>query len=1049
MDTVAALPSGPIRVTPRQQLRGALSLAWFMYGCAIVAPLLLLWVRMAVGFTAGYPPAYVVFLLAVILCARWGGVGPGLVSTFLCASLIDWFLLPGLHSWSISGEGDIVRWAVFVMAGVLVSVLFERPYRIAREASASRRLRDVTLASICDAVITTDTTGTITFLNSEAERLTGWAKQEAIGRPASEIFNSIDVETRELAEDPVKLVARTGVAKRPDDHTILLSRNGMRIPIRTGAAPIKHPDGRLEGIVLVFRDDSESRMAAVELQRRVELQCLVANIVDKTPAVIYSYRLGPDGAMTFPYASPSIDEILGAPSKELLTDGRLALARVHPDDLPHVLATIEESARTMSAWQCEFRVDSKAHGEVWLDGRSVPERQADGGILWYGCLIDVTGRKRAEATIQEEELKLRSYIENAPTAIVVADDHGTIVESNLAATNMFGYPPEELHELNILDLHPPEQREQVLAGISSLHAVGRVDGEYPAIRKDGQEIWVLLRAVMLSRGYSLGFLQETTQGKRSERQLDEIQQRLQFAMDAGRLGVWSHDFRTGEVTLDERCKEMFGLVSTEDICFQKLVNLITPDTHDGFMKSMERHMLGEASDMAVEFRIKLPDGWSRWILCRGRASYSADGEPLCMGGIFMDVSEQKQAEAKIQQLQDQFRHAQKMEAVGRLAGGVAHDFNNLLMVIQGYTEMLQDSMPEGDKGKQYAQQVLTASARAAGLTRQLLTFSRKQVLRPVALNLNEVVEQTSKMMTRLLGEDIEVRLDIAPSLWTVNADPDQMSQILMNLAVNARDAMPEGGSLVVATKNVSVKQEGSAEHCWVSVGDYVALTVTDAGMGMSKEVQDHLFEPFFTTKEDGKGTGLGLATVLGVVQQSEGYVWANSELGRGTCITIYLPAIRDALSQTHHQDTNEQSPKGLETLLVVEDETSLHGTLVEFLAGRGYSVLAAKSPHEALLISSQYKAPIDVLITDVVMPGIRGTELSVQILRHHPGIKTIFMSGYIDDAMVRHEITMESATYLQKPFSLHSLAQKIREVIEQPGPDRRPGVSDVEVPGAA
>ena len=1042
MDTREAVLAQPASRTLLQRLWGEVRADGLSYLLALAVTCFVFWLHLALGLatvlymralqvhTQGDLRGFVLLLAAVIVSAYVGGVGPGLFSTFLAAGLMDRLFLPPLNSWYIASPGDRWRLAAFVAAGIVLSALIEVQHRTRRLSQASHRLRDVTLASIGDAVITTDGTGNTTFLNSEAEKLTGWTNQQAVGRPLSDVLNVLNQETRAPAEDPVRKVLSLGAATRLTNHALLVSRSGREIPISERASPLRHPDGRIEGVVLVFRDVSESRKAEVELQKRLELQEQIARIVNTAPAVIYSFRQRPDGTTCFPFASPAIEEILGVSAEDLTQDGNAAFAHVHPDDLAQVSASTEESARKLKVWQCEFRVLSAVRGEIWMEGRSVPQREADGGTLWYGFFNDITERKQSETAIQRSEQKFRSYVENAPLAVFVADPEGRIVEYNLAAVELFGYRPAEFTNLRVLDLHPPRDQELVLRALAGLRHGGRVEGEYRCVRQNGQELWVLLRAVLLDGGYSLGFCQDITKRKGAELELRESQQRLQLAMDAGRLGVWSHDFTTDELVWDERCREIFGVAPADPISFQRFVDSIDPAGRNEVMQSLEPETLRKAGKLAVEYRIKLPDGSDRWVMARGRSTLGPSGDLLRVDGLVLDISEQRQAEAKVRQLEEQFRQAQKMEAVGRLAGGVAHDFNNLLMVIQGYTEMLHDEMPDTGHGKKYSQEVLKATFRAAGLTRQLLAFSRKQVLCPVVLNLNRVVQETSKMMARLLGEDIVFTLDLAPSLWAVEADEDQMGQVLMNLAVNARDAMPQGGTLTITTKNVCVEHHGTDGRSWVAAGDYVGLTVCDTGIGMDHEVQEHLFEPFFTTKEAGKGTGLGLATVYGIVRQSNGYVWADSQPGHGACFTIYLPATRKAVLERLSGAT-QQNPRGTETLLLVEDETSLHETLLEFLGGLGYTVLAAKSPQEALAVSGQYRHAIDLLITDVVMPGMYGTDLSQELQRLRPGIRTIFMSGYIDDAMVRSTMMKSGSAFLQKPFTLHILAQKVREVIGQ------------------
>ena len=397
-------------------------------------------------------------------------------------------------------------------------------------------------------------------------------------------------------------------------------------------------------------------------------------------------------------------------------------------------------------------------------------------------------------------------------------------------------------------------------------------------------------------------------------------------------------------------------------------------------------------------------------------------------GTFIDITERKQEEDKRRGLEQQLRQSQKMEAVGRLAGGIAHDFNNLLMVIQSYTEMLQNRLSVDNALRKHTQEIMKAADRAASLTRQMLAYSRKQILSPVVLDLNAVINETAKMLRRLIGEDIDFQVRSAESLLTVEADSDQIAQVLMNLCVNARDAMPQGGALTIATGNVTVEEGRIGEQEHVPPGDYVWLSVTDAGTGISKELQGRIFDPFFTTKEVGKGTGLGLATVYGIVKQSGGYVWVDSELGQGACFTVFLPRVRQAIIPDMSAKA-EARPRETGTILVAEDEEALREAMCAYLRSLGYTVLGAGSGKQALSAASLHEGHIDLLITDLVMPGMTGRELSQTLGSLRPETKTICMSGYSDDAVLRHGIHEQGAIFLQKPFSLGTLAHKVRDTL--------------------
>jgi signal transduction histidine kinase/ActR/RegA family two-component response regulator len=379
-------------------------------------------------------------------------------------------------------------------------------------------------------------------------------------------------------------------------------------------------------------------------------------------------------------------------------------------------------------------------------------------------------------------------------------------------------------------------------------------------------------------------------------------------------------------------------------------------------------------------------------------------------------------------LAEQFRQAQKMEAVGRLAGGIAHDFNNLLMVIQSYTEMMQDDLPPENVMRKNTGQVLKAAQRAANLTRQMLAFSRKQILSPVVLDLNAVIGDTAQMLKRLIGEDIEFRVVSAGSLWAIAADPDQIVQVVMNLCVNARDAMAQGGTLTISTENASSMEMHMGGHFYVTPGEYVKLSVADTGVGISQEMQEHIFEPFFTTKEVGKGTGLGLATVYGIVKQSGGYIWVESEPGHGTRFTIYLPRVQQAAAP-EIASPSETRPRGNETILVAEDEQALRDAMCDYLRTLGYTVLAASDGPHALTLAAGHEGPIDLLISDVVMPRMSGRELSEALTHLRPTLRTIFMSGYTDDAVLRHGVKKIGAAFIQKPFRLGTLAHEVRTML--------------------
>jgi len=383
-------------------------------------------------------------------------------------------------------------------------------------------------------------------------------------------------------------------------------------------------------------------------------------------------------------------------------------------------------------------------------------------------------------------------------------------------------------------------------------------------------------------------------------------------------------------------------------------------------------------------------------------------------------------------LEEQFRQAQKMDAIGRFAGGIAHDFNNLLTVINGYTELMITQLPVEHLLRAHAEEVLAAGERAASLTRQLLAFSRKQVVAPMVLSLNTVVKNTEKLLRRLLGETVEYRSLPASGLGNVLADAGQMEQVLMNLVVNARDAMPHGGKLTVETQDVVLDEAYTADHSEVVPGPYVMLAVTDTGTGMTREVQSHLFEPFFTTKEPGKGTGLGLSTVFGIVRQSGGHLWVYSELGRGTTFKVYLPKVAEPATSFAGGAKGLAPLRGTETVLVAEDSESVRKLMVAALRQQGYQVIEAVDGAEALRKSGEHPGEVQLLVTDMVLPGMTGPEIAAAVSAQRPGIKVLYASGYTEHGVIENGGLEVGKPFLQKPFTPEALSRKVRELLDRP-----------------
>jgi PAS domain S-box-containing protein len=478
------------------------------------------------------------------------------------------------------------------------------------------------------------------------------------------------------------------------------------------------------------------------------------------------------------------------------------------------------------------------------------------------------------------------------------------------------------------------------------------------------------------------------------------------------------------VQVSEASKDVWGF-EPDELIGRRYLELVHPDDWDKTTIAATTIMSGIATS-DFDNRYVRKDGTTVDIMWSANWS-EIDKSMFC---VARDVSQIKQAERALEQSAEQLRQAQKLESVGRLAGGIAHDFNNMLTAIQGYSELTLRRLEDDDPLRRNIEEILKAGDRSAALTRQLLAFSRQQILQPVVLDLNVVITDTVKMLQRLIGEDVQLVAVLNPKAGRVKADAGQVSQIIMNLAVNARDAMPTGGKLTIETANTTFDEEYAWQHVGVISGEYVMLAISDTGTGMSAETQQHIFEPFFTTKEVGKGTGLGLATVYGIVKQSGGQIWVHSEMGGGTTFKIYLPRVTEEVAEEETKHPSDGLLRGSETILLVEDEEMVRMLAHRILEECGYTVLEAGNGAQALALCDKHEGHIDMLMTDVVMPHMGGRELAERMAQMYPEMRILFTSGYTDDAVVRHGVIETGMNFIQKPFTPDGLAQKVREVLD-------------------
>lgn len=675
-------------------------------------------------------------------------------------------------------------------------------------------------------------------------------------------------------------------------------------------------------------------------------------------------------------------------------------------------------------------VNRRKNGTLYAGRQTItPVRNGSNEITHFIAFAhDITEHKRVQDALKRSEERFRSLVETTSDWIWEVDEQGRYTYVSPRVQEILGYRPEELVGRTPFEFMPAgeaQRMRELFARCSALKLPFAVI-ENVKLHRNGSAVALETSAVPFSDkcGGLLGYRgidRDITIHRQEEAALRESEARLKRAQRIARLGNWELDLRTGTLTWSDQVFRIFGVPEGSFTPTRAaFLELVHPEDREKVEAAVRDALLAHAP-YRVDHRIVRPTGEPRYV--REYAEVVLEGDdPVRMLGAVQDVTESRNIE-------EQLRQAQKMEAVGRLAGGVAHDFNNLLTVIQGYTDVVFNGLERESPLRSAIGEIRTAGIRAAALTRQLLAFSRRAAPAWQHLNVNETIAEIEKMLRRLIGEDIEVRTRLDPALGFTRADPNQIEQVIMNLAVNARDAMPKGGTLTIETRNVELDATYSAQHADVQPGPYIVLSVSDTGMGMSHEVMDHLFEPFFTTKPEGKGTGLGLSIVYGIVRQSHGHVRPYSEPGHGTTIYVYLPRIGEVADAQPVPAESRQPSGGCETILVVEDDDQLRKMACLTLGAQGYRVLEAATGAEALQVAA-HASGIALVLTDIIMPGMSGAELARQLRAENPRIKLLFMSGYSDEAVTQHCPTIVDTGFVQKPFTPQTLGARIREFLD-------------------
>jgi len=637
-----------------------------------------------------------------------------------------------------------------------------------------------------------------------------------------------------------------------------------------------------------------------------------------------------------------------------------------------------------------------------------------------------------EEDLRKSELKYRELANLLPQTIFEIDTEGNITFTNKSGLETFGYTLEDLyHGLNAFQMFIPEERDRLNNDIQTVLKEGYLGNkEYTVLRKDGSTFPAIIFASSILHNNKpegiRGIVIDITERKKAEEDLRKSEKKYRLVVNnAKEIIVVAQD---GFVKFANQKTMEFTGYSDKELKSKPFIEFIHPDdramVYDNYLKRLNEEDVPET----YSFRTIDHKGEVKWLQISAIHT-TWENKPATLN-FLIDITEQKKAEKDLLEREKQLNQAQKMEAIGKLTGGVAHDFNNILTVIIGFSDYLLMHYKNDKHLILYINNIKEAGNRAASLTHQLLAFSRKQILQPKVVNLNTIISNIKKMVGRLIGEDIELIIYLDPSLENAKLDIHQIEQVIMNLAVNARDAMPKGGKLTIETKNVFLDEEYTKNHIPTKPGPYVMLTISDNGIGMDTETQDHIFEPFYTTKE-GKGIGLGLATVYGIVKQSDGYIWVYSGPSKGTTFKIYFPRDKTKVEAIEKEEVSPKNVSGTETVLIVEDDDFVRSMIFTVLTSYGYTVLAAKNGEEALhLINKNPNQTIDLMVTDVVMPGLSGSDLAYILENKIPHMKTLYMSGYTDNTIVHHGILNNGIPFLQKPFNVNDVGKKVREILD-------------------
>jgi len=919
---------------------------------------------------------------------------------------------------------------------------------------SERHLRIIT-KNIRDVIWTMDFDMNYTYMSPSVFQLLGFTVEEVYQMPLRSVLprerydklqQLLTAQLSEYQNGGTNDLSKTLTFEMP-----MMCKDGNIIWVEISANFNLDESGKPFEIVGVTRDVSERKKAAEQL---LESEKRYRTITENVNDIVWIVDLN----LQLRYASPSNASLTGFTPEEvtqnplyhfLVPESYAYAAQVLTEELE-----IENSGTPVDpnrARTLEIEVLNKQGENLWLEVSSTFNRDANGKateILAVGR--NITQRRMMEQALADSERRYRMIVENMNEIIWTLGTDLQFIYVSPSSTRMTGYTPEETKQTPLTQLLTPESFTHAIQRLTDELAIEEsgkpfdphraIILEIEAIHKDGSSLWLEISGTFNRN--SNGKIKEIvvvgkniTERKLVESELHNSEERYRLIVENIHEIIWTTDLNLQYTYVSPSCFPVTGY-SQDEIKNIPVDKLLTQQSlmqaQNTITEELKHELSGAPYDphrsRTIEQELHHKNGSTIWLEVTAIFIRNETGKPVGLLMAGRDISERKKAEAEKHKLEEQLNQAQKMETIGRLAGGVAHDFNNMLSVILGYVDLAKMRLAKQHPVLKDIAEIEKAAVRSRDITTQLLAFSRKQIIEPRIIDLNEMVTHTQKALTRLIGEDVELKVCFDKNLWPIKFDPSQIEQILINLAVNARDAMPDGGKLTIETANTVLDSYYCENHVGFVPGDYVRLTVSDNGTGMEKEILQHIFEPFFTTKEAGKGTGLGLATVYGIVRQNEGFINVYSEPGYGSTFSIYLPRTTEA-TEVKEEEEDEPEFSGKGNILLVEDDDMVLQIAKGMLESMGFTVTAVNRPIEAIAIYEKPENLFDLVITDVIMPTMSGKDLRNKLLDINPDTKLLFMSGYTADVIAHHGVLEKGVHFLQKPFTLKSLAGKVLEAM--------------------